>query len=502
MLAPVSAPDPGSSDALGLADLVRTRQITPLELVNDAIGRIEAVHPRLNAVVARMYERARDEARGKLPQGPFTGVPFVVKDLVQPVEGVRFTRGSRFFADDIATHDSTLIQRYRRAGLILVAKSNTPEFGLTPFTEPTLHGPTRSPWSTEHSAGGSSGGSGALVGARAVPMAHGGDGGGSLRIPAACCGAFGLKPTRGRTPMGPDRHEGWMGLALDHAITLSVRDSAALLDATMGYDPGAPYDAPPVARPFLAEVGAPPGKLRIALCKRPVLPGDPHADVLAAADDAAALLASLGHHVEEATLPVHPEEFATDFLKMTSVSTCFDIEEAERVTGRKASLETMEPTTLLLALLGRVVGGVRVQRARFNMQAMGRRMEQFFQCYDLVLSPTLGLPPARIGQLRPGPAEARLQEMLIAARMTPVLRIESLVETIASRTFRYIPYTPLANVTGLPSASLPLFWNAQGLPIGIMLTARFGDEATIFRVASQLEAARPWRDRRPPVCAG
>jgi amidase len=497
----VPAIDLGAHDALGLAELVRTREVSSLDLIDATIARIEVVNPRLNAVVTRMYERARDEARGRLPEGPFAGVPFLVKDLVQPVAGVRFTRGSRFFAEDIPSHDGTLIQRYRRAGLVLVAKTNTPEFGLTPFTEPALHGPTRNPWSTEHSVGGSSGGAGAAVGARVVPMAHGGDGGGSIRIPAACCGVFGLKPTRGRNPPGPDRGEGWMGLACEHALTLSVRDSAALLDATCGYEPGAPYDAPPPARPFLQEVGAPPGKLRIALCKAPPLPGEPHPDVLAAAEDAARLCESLGHHVEEATLPVSPDALAADFLSLVSVATALDIDEAERSTGRKASRETFETATLLLAMLGRVMDATRFQQARLNIQALGMRMAQFFQRYDLILSPTLGLPPPRIGQLQPSEAERRLQELIVSARLSPVLKLGPLVQAIAAKTFAFIPYTPLANVVGLPSASLPLSWNAQGLPIGVMLTGRFGDEATLFRISAQLEEARPWRSRRPPICA-
>jgi amidase len=497
----VPAIDLGAHDALGLAELVRSREVSPLDLIDATIARIEVVNPRLNAVVTRMYERARDEARGRLPEGPFTGVPFLVKDLVQPVAGVRFTRGSRFFAEEIPSYDGTLIQRYRRAGLVLVAKTNTPEFGLTPFTEPVLHGPTRNPWSTEHSVGGSSGGAGAVVGARVVPMAHGGDGGGSIRIPASCCGVFGLKPTRGRNPPGPDRGEGWMGLAAEHALTLSVRDSAALLDATRGYEPGAPYDAPPPARPFLQEIGAPPGKLRIALCKAPPLPGEPHPDVLAAAEDAARLCESLGHHVEEATLPVSPAALAADFVTLVSVATALDLDEAERSTGRKASRDTFETATLLLAMLGRAADATRFQQARLNIQALGMKMAGFFEKYDLILSPTLGLPPPRIGQLQPPEAERRLQELIVSAHLSPVLKLGPLVQAIAAKTFSFIPYTPLANVVGLPSASLPLSWNAQGLPVGVMLTGRFGDEATLFRLSAQLEEARPWRSRRPPICA-
>lgn len=488
-------------DALGLAARVRAGDVTPLELVDAVIARLEAVDGRLNAVVTRCFERARDQARGELPDGPFRGVPFFVKDLVQPVAGLRFTRGSRFFARDVATYDSTLITRYKRAGLILVGKTNTPEFGLTPFTEPVLHGPTHNPWALDHGTGGSSGGAAAVVAARVAPMAHGGDGGGSIRIPSSCCGVFGLKPTRGRTPVGPDHGEGWMGLALDHVLTLSVRDSAAALDATSGYEPGAAYDTLPRTGSFLDECGKDPGKLRIALCKQPALPGEPHRDVLDAADDAARLLESLGHRVEERVLPIDRDEFAMDFATIVAVSTASDIDDAEAATGRRSNLDDFEVGTRITAMLGRTIDAVRLERARRSLHAVGRRVADFMRDYDVILTPTLGQPPPRLGSLQPHGIEGKAQELIVNAGLSPVLRIGPLVRAIAKKTFGFIPYTPLANATGQPSASVPLYWNAAGLPIGVMLTGRFGDEATLFRLASQLEAARPWRDRVPPVHA-
>ncbi len=493
--------DLANLDALGLAERVRAGDVTPLELVDDAIARVEAVDRRLNAVVVRCFERAREEARGQVPDGPFKGVPFFVKDLVQPVAGLRFTRGSRFFADDVAKYDSTLIARYRRAGLIIAGKTNTPEFGLTPFTEPALHGPTHNPWALDHGTGGSSGGAAAIVAARVAKMAHGGDGGGSIRIPSSCCGLFGLKPTRGRTPVGPDHGEGWMGLALDHVLTLSVRDSAAALDATSGYEPGAAYDTLPREGSFLAECGRDPGKLRIALCKQPPLPGEPHRDVLDAADDAARLLESLGHRVEERVLPVDRDAFAIDFSTVVGVATAADIDEAEDAAGRRSKPGDFELNTRIVAMLGRTVDAVRLERTRRNLHAVGRRVADFMRDYDVILSPTLGQPPPRIGSLAPKGIEAKAQELIVEAGLSPVLRIRPLVNAIAKKTFGFIPYTPLANATGQPSASVPLYWNAAGLPIGVMLTGRFGDEATLFRLASQLEAARPWRDRVPPVHA-
>jgi amidase len=491
--------DYATYDALGLAELVRRREVTPLELVEEATARVERVQPRLNAFVARMYDRAREDAKRPLADAPFAGVPIVIKDLSQEVEGAPFTRGSRMFAHAVGTQDSELIGRYRRAGLVFVAKTNTPEFGLTPFTEPTLHGPARNPWNPEHSTGGSSGGAGAAVAAGVVPMGHGGDGGGSIRIPASCNGMFGMKPTRARTPGGIDRPEGWMGLALDHAITRTVRDSAALLDASRGHAAGDPYDAPPVERPYLEEVAREPGRLRIALCKRPLLPSDPHADVLAAADDAARLLSSLGHDVEEAVPPVDPDGAARDLLTIVSVSLAMDVASSEQALGRTAGKDDLELLTRVVVMLGRSFSATQLEAARRNVQALGRSMARFFERYDVLLTPTLGLPPPRIGALQPHGVERYLQELVVDKGLSPVLRIPGLIEKIARKTYGFIPWTSLANITGLPSMSVPLYWNAAGLPVGTMYTGRFGDEATLFRLAGQLEAARPWRARRPQV---
>lgn len=488
-------------DALGLAELVRQKQVSPRELVDECITRIERVDHRLGAVVTRMYESARAAADGPLPDGPFRGVPFLVKDLVQPVAGVRFGRGGKIYQGDIPDHDSTLIQRYRAAGLVIVAKTKTPELGLTPFTEPEVHGPARNPWSLDHTTGGSSGGSAALVAARVAPMAHGGDGGGSIRIPASCCGLFGLKPTRGRTPVGPDLSENWFGCAIDHAVTLSVRDSAALLDASTGYEPGAPYDAPPAAGPFLAEVGRSPGKLRIALCKLPPLPVAPSDEVLQAADDAARLCAELGHDVEEATLPVDREQFALDFTTLVAVATAVDIDESALFVGRPATHRDFETGTWVVGLLGRTISGARLEQARRNFFAVARSMARFHTRYDVVLSPTLGHAPFRIGALQPKGAEAAVQELIASAGLTSVLKIGPLVNAIAKKTFGFIPYTPLANATGQPSMSVPLSMSREGLPIGIQFSGRFGDDATLFRLAGQLEAARPWQKLKPAVHA-
>jgi amidase len=489
-------------DALGLADLVRRREVSAAELCEACIERIERVNPQLNAVITPMYEQARAAARATIPEGSFSGVPFLVKDLVAPVRGVRFARGSRLFREQVADHDSWLIERYRAAGLLLVAKTNTPEFGIKPVTEPELFGPTENPWKPGHSCGGSSGGSGGAVASGMVPMAHGGDGGGSIRIPASCCGVFGLKPTRARTPLGPDTSEDWFGFAIEHALTRSVRDSAALLDATSALGPAPLYAAPTPERPFLEECAREPGRLRIALCKKPHLPSDPHPDVLRAVDDAAALCASLGHEVVEATPAIDPEAFATAFLKLICVATAADLDDAANIVGRKPTHRDVETTTWTGGMVGRTLSAVEIEHERRSLHAMTRTVAAFFRDWDVLLTPTLGLPPPLHGALNPKGIEAQAEDLVAALNLTPVLRLPGLVARMAGRVYNFIPWTPLANVAGLPSMSVPLCWNAEGLPIGVMFTARYGDDAGLFRLAAQLEKARPWADRRPPIHAG
>lgn len=493
--------DFGRYDAVGLAELVAKREVTPLELVETAIARIERVNPKLNALVTPMYDQARAAAQGELPDGPFRGVPFVLKDLIAMYEGVGLTSGSRFYREWVPRYDSELVRRHRAAGLIVVGKSNTPELGLVPVTEPELHGPTHTPWKQGHNSGGSSGGSGALVGARAVPMAHGGDGGGSIRIPASCCGIFGLKPSRGRIPTGPDSSEQWRGFAIEHVLTLSVRDSAVMLDATSKPDLASRHYAPPPERPFAREVGVKPGKLKIAFTTRPFLPSHPHADTARAVEDAAALLESLGHHVEEATPKVDALQFAKDFATLVGTETAAGIVEAEAVVGRKATRHDFETATWLVAMLGRQISGLDLTMAERRLQALTRRTLTWFEDWDLLLTPTLALPPPEHYALQPKGVEALAHEIIAAAHLSPVLRIPQVVEALASKIFEFIPWTPLANVTGQPSMSVPLWWNDDGLPIGVMLTAKWADEATLFRLAGQLEEARPWRDRLPPIHA-
>jgi amidase len=464
-------------DALGLAGLVRDKEISAAELLETAIARVEAGNPRLNAITHKLYDRARAAVAAGLPDGPLAGVPFMLKDLGAFEKGIPCSFGSRFFDGFIAPVDATITERYRAAGLVVLARTATPEFGLNATTEPALHGPTRNPWDLTRSAGGSSGGSAAAVAARLLPAAHATDGGGSIRIPASCCGLFGLKPTRARNPSGPLVGEGWSGMSVGHVVTISVRDSAALLDATHGPAPGDPYPAPPVARPFLAEVGADPGRLRIALVTVPPDGTPVHPDCVAAAENAARLCAELGHVVEPADLPPLPPIFAG----ATGIIICANLrntlEKRGRALGREPRPDDVERVTWQMAERGRRHSAAEYAGAVQGIHDVGRTLAPFFARYDVLLSPTLAQPPVALGHL----------DMMLDD-------LDAFTERLAA----FMPFTPLFNITGQPAASLPLSWNAQGLPIGVQFAAPFGDEATLFRLAAQLEAAAPWRDRRPP----
>jgi amidase len=498
-------PEYGAYDAVGLAELIRTGQIAPAEVVGEAIARIERINPAINAVVTPMFEQARRAVAGSLPPGPLRGVPFLLKDLGAACQGVRLADGSRFLAGVVPDHDSTLVRRYREAGLVFVGKTNCPEIGLVPVTEPVLFGPTRNPWDPARTPGGSSGGSAAAVASGMVPAAHGGDGGGSLRIPASCCGLFALKPTRGRTPPGPDRSELWGGMAIEHALGRSVRDSAALLDATSAADPDAAFAAPPAARSFSDELSIPPGRLRVAVSLTPSFPVPVHPDCVAAAEDAARLLAELGHEVETielvTELGLDRDAIARDFFLLVCTEVASTIADAETRVGRRARPGDFERDTWLSGMIGRRRTALEALGARGRLQDVSRRVARFFAKRDVLLSPTLAQPPLPIGSLRTRGVEGFVQSVVASFNLGFLLDLPGVIDKSVRKVFSFIPFTPLANFTGQPSMSVPLFWNAQGLPIGTMFTGRFGDEATLFRLAAQLEVARPWAHRRPPIHA-
>lgn len=463
-------------DAVGQADLVRRGELTAAELVTAAIGRIEAIDAALNAVVIREFDRAHDAARGRLPDGPFTGVPFLLKDLAVEWDGVRFTEGSVFLRDNVSSHDQELTRRIRQAGLVLAGKTNTPEFGALPTCEPALFGPTRNPWDMSRTPGGSSGGAAAAVASGMVPMAYGNDAGGSIRFPASCCGVFGLKPTRARLPFGPEYGDVFSGLAVEFALTRSVRDAAVLLDALAGPDLGDPYWAPPASMPFADEVGADPGRLRIAFCDRTPNGTPVHPDCVAAVRDAAALCESLGHDVDERDLPgVYDRPYPLDALDAGAVS--WILAYWIRKLGREPDADEIEPLTRAMWEMSRSVTAADYLLAVQDAQALGRTVARFFTEIDLWLTPTLAQPPVPIGHIT-GTADP---------------------EQVMPRFMEFLGFPAwVANATGNPAMSVPLHWNDEGLPIGVHFLARFGDEVTLLRLASQLEHARPWSNRRPP----
>ena len=484
-------------DGLALSALVRRGEVSPEELLQLAIARIEAHNPLLNAVIRKRYKQAQAEAAKADKQAPFAGVPFLVKDLIATVAGEPTASGNRLMNSIPMPCDSELVRRYRAAGLVILGRTNSPELGLMPYTEPAAFGPTRNPWSTAHSPGGSSGGSAAAVAARLVPIASGGDGGGSIRIPASCCGLFGLKPSRGMTPTGPDNGEVWRGFDVEHVVSRSVRDSAALLDVTAGADAGAPYAAPARVRPFIEEVTTEPGRLRVAFTSKPLFGQNVHADCVAGLQASAKLLESLGHIVEEAAPPVATEACAIAFVTVLAGELRAQIEEISRAAKVRPQAKNFETATYSLGLLGCSISAAQYASAARTLQLAARAMVPFFERYDVLLTPTLGAPPPLIGSLQPSSSELRIMRFVNALDAGWLLNALGLIKPIAAKTFDFVPFTPLFNATGQPAMSVPLHWNDAGLPIGMQFVARFGEEATLFRLAGQLEQARPWFHRVP-----
>jgi len=444
-----------------------------------------------------MYDRALAEADGPLHDGPFAGVPFLLKDLIALYTGEPTTGSSRFLQYHIAGHDTTMVARYRAAGLVVVGKTNASEFGLVAVTEPSFRGPARNPWDLGRTPGGSSGGAGAATGARFVPAAHGGDGGGSIRIPASACGMFGLKPSRGRNPAGPHFSGTWLGLVQEHVITRSVRDSAALLDVTSAPEAGGPYQPPAPARPFLREVGTDPGRLRIAFTMEPLMGRKMHPDCIAAVEATVTLLEQLGHEVREEGPPLDKKKMTNAYLRIVGAALAADIAHAAEVTGRKPTADQFEPVTWLMTLVGRKTGADELAAILREVQAETHRLAAFHNRYDVLLTPTLALPPVRIGELAPTEMELK---MIKALHKAPARRaLDIVLKKMAAEQMDPVPNTQLFNLTGQPAMSVPLHWNAEGLPIGLQFAARVGDEATLFRLAAQLEEAHPWVDHRPAL---
>lgn len=486
-------------DGLGLAALVRKKEVTPLELVETAIAQIEQHNPALNAVIHPMYEIARDRAVADLGEGAFAGVPMLLKDLLAAYAGQPLRNGSRFFESQVAVEDSEIVRRFKRAGMIVVGKTNTPEFGITGVTEPALFGPTHNPWDLSRTAGGSSGGSAAAVAARLVPFAHGGDGAGSIRIPASCCGLFGLKPTRGRTPSSTP-YAIWQDFVVEHVLTRTVRDSAALLDATAGPAPGAMNTPPPPSRPFAQEVGAPPGRLRIAVFDGALLGSGIAPTCRLAVAETTALLEDLGHDVVSTALDhIDWSAFAQAYVAMLAAEVRADIEEAQKKIGRKAAFGEFEFVTRALGLIGGDMSGSDFVLAVRTMQRIGREIGRYFADtgIDVLMTSTLGSTPVKTGTVLPTGLDAMGLKVLGRFRLGGLMRLVGVDKKAAADSFEFTPNTTPFNLTGQPAMSVPLAWSDDGLPIGLQFVGRFADEATLLRLAAQLESARPWIERRP-----
>jgi len=484
-------------DALGLSELVRKKEVSPEELCEEAIQRIEKWNPGINAVVYKMYDTALALAKSKLPEGPFRGVPFLLKDLLGAYAGAPLTNGSRVLKNYIPSYDSELVRRYKKTGLIVVGKTNTPEFGLMGYTEPELFGACRNPWNTEHTPGGSSGGSGAAVSAGIVPMASGGDGGGSIRIPSSCCGLFGMKPSRGRLPTGPDYGELWMGAVVEGVISRSVRDSAAMLDAVQGNDKGAPYIIEPPRGSYLKAMESAPATLRIGFSTASPVGKDVHPDCIRAVEKTAKLLESLGHHVEEARPQYNSEALAISYVLMIFGDVAADIKDLEKIYGKKAVKNGLELPTRTLGLLGRAITAGELSSALREWDRASRIMATYFETYDLYLTPTLARPPIKIGELAMKPSEKILSLVFNALGAGKLLRAAGIIDKIALDNLAAMPFTQMANVTGLPAMSVPLVTTENGLPCGVHFTSPFGSESLMFKLAAQLEKAQPWFDKRP-----
>ncbi|MGI9509154.1 MAG: amidase [Geminicoccaceae bacterium] len=469
-------------DGLGLADLVARGEVTSAELLETAIERLEQVNPSLNAVVNLAVDKAEETIERGLPRGPFSGVPFLLKDLGAAAIGFPSHLGSRLFADTSYDVDSELVRRLKRAGLVIFGRTASPELGIGPVTEAKVYGgPTRNPWNLDHTAGGSSGGAAAAVAAGILPAAHGSDGGGSVRIPASSSGLFGLKPTRARLPAGPLVGESWAGMAVDGFLTRSVRDTAFLLDATAGPDLGAPYWPPALESGFTAALQRPPARQKVAFSVRRFTGEPVHADCRNAVLEAVKLLESLGHHVEEADPVLDLMPLMQAWTRIVACGAALSVRRKVEARGQPLDPDEVEGITRGAIALAETVSGADYLDAVNRVHGFSRELAAFFETYDLLVTPTLAEPPAKVGRFAPD-SEDFLDHRLGPAGILP-----------------YSPFTPAFNASGQPAMSVPLHWNEDGLPIGVHIAGRFGADETLIALAAELESAIPWFQRRPPL---
>ena len=484
-------------DATALSELIRKKELTATEILETAIARTEEVNGPINAVVTKLYDDARKAALAPLPDGPLAGVPFLIKDLDVELKGTKYTGGTRLLSNYTSTESSEVVNRMQKAGLLIFGKSNTPEFGLTPYTEGKLLGICRNPWNTEYTTGGSSGGAAAAVAAGILPMAFASDGGGSIRIPASCCGLFGIKPSRGRISNGPIAGELWEGAVSSGIVSRSVRDAAAYIDEVQGAVDGDPYVIQKPERPYSEEIKQPVGKLKIGYSYQMPKGFDFKIDEenIKAIGATVTLLRELGHEVNEVELPydktLHTELLYTMVMSHTSAT----VDHISRLRGRQATVNELEPNTWLLYKLGKTFTANDVVSASLKWNKVARAMGDFHRQYDLLLTPTLGTRPFKIGALQSSAAEESALKVLNSLGISTIVKYTGMIEKISSKLYNWLPYPPLANITGQPSMSVPLHWNAEGLPMGVMFTGKMNNEDILFRLAAQLEQAKPWFDR-------
>jgi amidase len=489
-----------TSDGLGLAAAVARKDVSAAELLEASIERIERLNPAVNAVVRPMFDQARNRSTvSDDTDGPFAGVPFLVKDMLFDCAGVPTSRGNRFFNRVPITEDNEFVSRFRAAGVSILGKTNTCEFGLQAITEPELFGPTRNPWNLDRTPGGSSGGSAAAVAAGMVPLAAAGDGGGSIRIPAAYCGLFGLKPSRGRVPSGPEIGDSWYGAAQSLVVSRTVRDTAAMLDAVHGIDRGASYTAPPPSEPYLQTIDTDPEQLRIAFTTDSPIGTEVHRENRAAVEKTVSLLEELGHRVEERPAPVDGQAVAKAYITMYFADVAATIDEIQTSTGRTATTEDAELATLALAAIGGTIPARDFAVALRRWGRTARQMGRFFDEVDLYLTPTTAFPAARIGELATSDRERRQMRAALAFRAWRAVLKTGMIDELVERNLSRTPFTQLANICGLPAMSVPLSSHTDGMPCGVQFIGSYGREDRLLTLAAQLERAVPWHHRRPDL---
>lgn len=477
-------------DGLGLAELVKKKEVHPRELVQAAIQRIEAKNPKLNAVINKMYEKAEKTVNEVEPSsGTFAGVPILLKDITQAIEGEPLTQGSKAFQNYRAKTDSEYVKRIRNTGTIILGQTNIPEFALLGTTEPKHYGPTRNPWNANHSSGGSSGGSAAAVASGMVPIAGANDGGGSIRIPGAYCGLFGLKPTRGRTPVGPNSGRDWQGASVDHILSRSVRDSAAMLDDLQGHVKWAAFHAQDYNGSYLQDLATPiKDQLRIAFTTKSPIGTDVDPECREAVLKTAKLLESMGHIVEEKEAPIDGHQIAKSYLNNYFGEVAATLESLKPILGRKVAFRDVEPTTWLLGLLGKATSAKEIALSIREWDRAAFAMEEFHETYDFYLTPSTATPAVKIGELEPKPAEQLAVSIIGRLRLGGLLKKAGIVDKLAVENLSKVPFSQLANLTGQPAMTLPLYLSENRLPIGVQFMAARGREDLLYRLAGQIEA--------------